>query len=189
MQTNTLISNPNNQILIYMPCNDCCQEGGVNFDFPHVDLSTVSSLQFIVPGENNMICVSYVKDGALYFSYSFDCGATFNPPQEQMSIAGSITPMQFMAKGEHMVMAFIETIGDKRYKRAIAGQINPTQSSVALRVCEASNPPNRSESSESIVSSVSVTVCEPPLGGMKSYDHVFLINIDGSVTHTCQGHG
>jgi hypothetical protein len=168
--------------MIYMPCNNCCQEGGVHFDFPHVDLKTVSSLQFIVPGENNMICISYVKDGALYFSYSFDCGATFSPPEEKMSITGSIAPMQFMAKGEHMVMAFIETIGDKQYKRAIAGQVNPNQNSVALKVCEAS-PPDRS------VCSVSVTVCDPPLGGIKSYDHVFLLNSDGSVTHTCQGHG
>ncbi len=169
-----------------MTCDDCCQQGGVIFDFPHVDLNTVSNLQFIVPGENNMISVTYVKDGALYFSYSFDCGNTFSPPQEMLSISGSITPMQFMAKGEHMVMAFIETIGDTRYKRAITGQLNPNQSSYALRVCEAS-PPNGSVGS--VLNSVSVTVCDPPLGGMKSYDHIFMVNRNGSVSHTCQGHG
>ncbi len=164
-----------------MKCDDCCQRGGNNFDFPHADPNAVTDFQFFVPGENNMIVVTYVKDGVLYFSSSFDCGKTFGSPRQLLTLKGGITQMQLMAKGDHMVVAFIETIDNKRYRRALAGSLNQNENSFSFRVCE-------SETASENVGSVSVTICDPP-GEFKSIDHAFSLESDGSWTHRCQGHG
>jgi hypothetical protein len=162
--------------------DDCCKDGGDNFNFDLVDLNEVTVLQFFASGENNMIGVTYIKDGVLYFSYSFDCGKAFSSPQQLLSLQGSVTPLQFLAKGDLVVMAFIETIDNKRYKRAVAGSLNPKENAFSFRVCQ-SSPPSEN------LNNVSLTFCEDPPGTVKSFDHTFLVERDGAITHNCEGHG
>ncbi len=164
-----------------MKCDDCCSEGGNNFVFNHANLYNLPFKKFHVAGENNMISITYIKDGVLYISNSFDCGETWSSPQQIYQVKGDVTELEFMAKGDHMVVAFIETIDNKHYKRAFSGSLNSTENTLSFRACE-SSPPNEN------LNNLQVTICDPP-GKFKSYDHSFGVERNGTITHNCEGHG
>jgi hypothetical protein len=79
-------------------------------------------------------------------------------------------------------MAFVETIDNKRYKRAVSGSLNSKVNTFSFRNCQSSQP-------DGDLLNVSLSFCEDPSGSGQSFDHIFISERDGTITHICEGHG
>jgi hypothetical protein len=101
--------------------SECC---GECFDFDVVNLDEVSDFKFYAGG-GKIIIVVYVKDGSLFFSISYDCGKTFEPPEEITLIGGTVSNIDVLTKGDQFVVALKVNEADtkKDVKRVISGWI------------------------------------------------------------------
>jgi hypothetical protein len=100
----------------------CC---GEHFKFDIEDIHKISNLFFYYAG-NNTILATYSKNEKMYLTISYDCGKTFEPPEEIMEINGTITNRQVLSKGHQFVIGV--QIHDSRtnaeIKKAVSGWIH-----------------------------------------------------------------
>ena len=113
--------------------NQCC---GVCFKFEYEDLQQVSNLKFYSVGETILI-MTYVKDGNLYFSISFNCGQSFLKPRKVMEIGGTVKDIQISAKDKQFVVALMinDEITKKDIKKAISGTIDQQNYTFDCKEC------------------------------------------------------
>lgn len=116
------------------PGRKCC---GECFIFKWTDLTQVSNLRFYSAGES-VIIVTYVKDGRLYVSVSFNCGGSFLEPRVVIpEIGGIIKDIQIAAKDNQFVIALM--IHDEKsfndIKKAVSGTIESGKVDFSCKEC------------------------------------------------------
>lgn len=115
----------------------CC---GGHFTF---NTANTTNLFFYYAG-NCTIMATYEKNGKAYLSISYDCGKTFEPPEEIMTISGKITNLQVLSKGHQFVIAAqIQDSGTgKEIKQAVSGWIDSKKMTASFKSDEYTSSKN-----------------------------------------------
>jgi hypothetical protein len=171
-----------------MKCGDgtlCCG-ASFQFDFTGID---PSSVRFYAFEGTRIILVVYVKDGALYFSISFDCGETFQEPKKILDIKGDIKDIQILASEDKFVVALKESVKGQDFKRAISGVIDPKAKNYVSKECTEYQPAKKGQ--EIVNVALGVRKWEghnDPMVECETVDYVF-IRDGNTISLECQGHG
>lgn len=178
--------------------NECC---GTCFRFDLVNFDEVSDLTFH-KADGNTILVVYTKDGRLYFSISYDCGQTFEPPEEMTDIGGMVKDVRILTKGDQFVVTL--SVGDNEskmdIKKAISGYmrsipegvrmtnqyVNSKRDNFYFKPCALSKPKKRIVNIS--LSFRDYTDEKTGVSGEESVDHTFYLNDNGEVCMDCDGH-
>jgi hypothetical protein len=178
------MSNPSNSQLE----EGCC---GTKFKFTIENLSEISNVTFYAVPETKTIIVVYIKDGALYFSISYDCGHTFEDPRRVMDIAGTVKDIQIQTKGDQFVVALKLNDGKSKedIKKAISGWLHNDQTKFFVKECI----PTKKEKPPGSLVNTSVSfrnyfVSETNERGEESVDNSFYLDDDGYIRMDCEGH-
>jgi len=167
------------------PGNQCC---GVCFKFDIVDVNEISNLTFYSAG-GSVIIVTYVKDGKLYLSISFDCGQHFEKPIEVMEIGGIVMYTQILAKENQFVIVLM--VADEKnnttVKKAVSGQIDRGKLTFNWKECV-----NHKVTGKLINIAAGFRPSRDPttgkIDGEESVDFNYYFNENGDVCLDCNGH-
>jgi len=181
----------------------CC---GHCFKLDIINPEEVSDLTFhAVGGTSTIITVTYVKDGQLYFSISYDCEQTFEPPEEVMPIAGILKDIQILTKGDQFVVTLkIEDNESKRdikkavsgwiyaekidSKKASSGYIYSKRNKFSYKACTVREPKAKGKLINVSLSFREYVDKETGERGEESVDHSFYLDDDGNICMDCDGH-
>lgn len=165
--------------------SQCC---GVCFPFKIVNVEEVTNLMFY-PGGGNVVIVTYVKDGKLYFSISFDCGLNWQEPREVLEIGGNVKDIQISAKDKQFVIVLVvnDSATGKDVKKAVSGEIDKQNYKFDCKECV------KHEAKGRLINSA--TGFRPwfnpntrKIEGEESVDFTYEINENGEICLTCNGH-
>ena len=93
--------------------------------------------------------MTFIKDGSLYLTISFDCGQTFEEPRKIADVnSEAITDIQVLAREDQFVVAIKERLGEQDYKRAFSGKINANLRNFTFRECPRSREHKKVEHSK-----------------------------------------
>lgn len=164
--------------------NQCC---GVCFKFDIVNVSEISNLTFYSAG-GHVIIVTYVKDGKLLLSISFDCGQHFQKPIEVMSV-GEVTYTQISAKDNQFVVVLMVNDPNTKtnMKKAVSGQIDRGKLTFNCKECVNHVVKGRLIN----ISAGFRPSLDPSTGkidGEESVDFNYYFNEQGEVCLDCNGH-
>lgn len=165
--------------------SNCC---GVCFPFSIVDINEVTDLRFY-PAGGNVVIVTYVKDGKLYFSISFNCGVEWQQPIEVLKIGGVVHDMQISAKDRQfvIVMSVKEEGSGKHVKKAVSGKIDNQNFKFDIKECVRHEPRGRLIN----IATGFRPWFNPSSGrieGEESVDFTYEVNENGEICLTCNGH-
>ena len=165
--------------------SNCC---GVCFPLDIVNIEEVTNLMFY-PAGGNVIIVTYVKDGKLYFSISFNCGLEWQNPIEVLNIGGKIKDMQINAKNKQFVIVLVvnDSITGKDVKKAVSGEIDQKNYKFECKECVKHEAKGRL---------INVSTGFRPwfnpdtkkVEGEESVDFTYEVNENGEICLTCNGH-
>jgi hypothetical protein len=165
--------------------NQCC---GLCFKFDIVNVNEISNLTFYSAG-GSVVIVTYVKDGKLYFSISFDCGQHFQKPTQVMDIGGTINYIQIQAKENQFVIVLMinDAITKKNLKKAVSGEINRGNFTFNCKECV------KHEVKGKLINIAagfrpSLNPATGKIDGEESVDFSYYFNENGDVCLDCNGH-
>lgn len=161
----------------------CC---GQCFPLPPflMPLSGISHLQFYAAG-GSIIIVTFVKNGRVFMSISFDCGNHFQDPIEILQIEGKVENIQILANVEKFVIGVLERDKSNQLcKRAVSGAIEKDKQTYAHKECEKFIP----KKGRIVNVSFGFRKFAPDPKLYESVDYDFSID-DDEVCIECQGHG
>jgi hypothetical protein len=165
--------------------NHCC---GVCFKFDIVNVNEISNLTFYSAG-GNVVIVTYVKDGKLYLSVSFDCGTHWQKPVLVMDVGGTVNHTQILAKENQFVIVLMinDSITKQNVKKAVSGEINRANASIKWKECV-----KNSGKGKIINISAGFHPSRNPnngkIDGESSVDFTFYFNDNGDVCLECNDH-
>ncbi len=165
--------------------NQCC---GVCFPFEIVNIEEVTSLTFY-PAGGNVVIVTYVKDGKLYFSISFNCGVKWQEPRVVLEVGGTVKDLQIAAKDKQFVIVLMvnEAATGKNVKKAVSGEIDQQNYSVDCKECVKHEAKGRLINiATGFRPWFNPSTCK--IEGEESVDFTYEINENGEICLTCNGH-
>lgn len=115
----------------------CC---GGHFTF---NTANLTNLFFYYAG-NCTIIATYEQNGKVYLSISYDCGKTFEPPEEIMTVNGKITNLQVLSRGHQFVIAaqIQDSETGKDIKQAVSGWIDSKKMTASFKADEYTSSKN-----------------------------------------------
>jgi hypothetical protein len=144
------------------------------------DLTGLKNVTFHAANDDTIL-VTYVKDGSLHLSVSFNRGIQFVQAEKILQIKGDLNDVQVLAKDTQFVVAIKETVSDTAHKRAVAGWMFPKEGAFRFKECTESRV-------EGKIVNISLGFREISEGKYESVDYVFYLDNGGRVSMVATGH-
>jgi hypothetical protein len=144
------------------------------------DLSDLQNIKFHAANDE-IILATYVKDGYLYLTMSFDRGVKFVNAERILMLKGDLNDVQALVKDRQFVVAIKESISGIDHKRAVAGWIFFEENTFKFKECTESEI-------EGKIINISLGFNQVAPGKYESVDYVFYQNAQGKVCMIAAGH-